>query len=94
MAKQKNKTSSSENFTPDIQMLTHKYSDYYENFVMYDAKEIVYPIYKVKVEYQITKELEIHPIIIGILKIINYLQTIKEKDRYKLLKEITQMDIR
>ncbi|WP_349304408.1 phospholipase D-like domain-containing protein [Campylobacter curvus] len=92
MAKQKNKTSSSENFTPDIQMLTHKYSDYYENFVMYDAKEIVYPIYKVKVEYQITKELEIHPIIIGILKIINYLQTIKEKDRYKLLKEITQMD--
>ena len=79
-------------FKPDIDMLAHKYSDYYKDFVIYDAREIVYPVYKTKIEYIISKEQELHPIVIGILKIIDYLQKIKVDDKYKILKNITQMD--
>lgn len=79
-------------FKPDIDMLAHKYSDYYKDFVIYDAREIVYPVYKTKIEYIISKEQELHPIVIGILKIIDYLQKIKADDKYKILKNITQMD--
>lgn len=88
----KQKAAKEKQFKPDIDMLVHKYSDYYEDFVNYDAREIVYPVYKTKVEYIISKEQELHPIVIGILKIIDYLQKIKIDDKYKILKDITQMD--
>ena len=47
----KQKAAKEKQFKPDIDMLVHKYSDYYEDFVNYDAREIVYPVYKTKVEY-------------------------------------------
>lgn len=92
MAKLKNKVETKENFKPDLELLNHKYSDFYDKFVIYDAKEIVYPIYKTKIEYEISKEQEVHPIIIGILKIISYLQKTKDTQRYDILKDITLID--
>ena len=88
----KQKAAKEKQFKPDIDMLVHKYSDYYEDFVNYDAREIVYPVYKTKVEYIISKEQELHPIVTGILKIIDYLQKIETDDKYRILKDITQMD--
>lgn len=38
----KQKAAKEKQFKPDIDMLVHKYSDYYEDFVNYDAREIVY----------------------------------------------------
>ena len=66
MAKKKNNSNNSkeEIFEPDLQLLTHKYSDYYisdtKNFVWYDTKEVFYPVYTSIVRYQTTKEQEIH----------------------------------
>lgn len=98
MAKKKNNSNNSkeEIFEPDLQLLTHKYSDYYisdtNNFVWYDTKEVFYPVYKSIVRYQTTKEQEIHPIIIGILNIIKYLETIKNISVLEKLQKITQLD--
>ena len=94
----KQKAAKEKQFKPDIDMLVHKYSDYYEDFVNYDAREIVYPVYKTKVEYIISKEQELHPIVIGILKIIDYLQKIKIDDIIEagfetLVKEKSQVKI-
>ncbi len=90
MAKKKNKPKSE--FTPDLEMLSHKYSDFYDGFILYDARMINYPVYRTKVSYMATQIQELHPIVLGILKIINYLQKIKTADRYAILAQITQMD--
>ena len=79
---------------PDLQLLTHKYSDYYQKFVMYDAREIDYPIYRAKVSYTIAKARELHPVVIAVLKIIKYLETLNDVDVYQQLKQITQLDER
>ena len=92
MAKKKVKQSKQENFPPDLGLLEHKYSDYYNGFVMYDKRIITYPIYKTKVLYLATRMQELHPIILGILKIIKYLQKIKMDNSYRMLARITQMD--
>ena len=97
MAKKKNHTKKEEEiFEPDLQLITHKYSDYYisdtNNFVWYDTKEVFYPVYKSIVRYKTTKEQEIHPIIIGILNIIKYLETLKNVDILEKLQKITQLD--
>ncbi|MBO7126626.1 hypothetical protein J6W78_03675 [bacterium] len=76
----------------DWELLTHQYSDHYEGFVMYDVLEIDYPVYKTKIQYALTKEREIHPIIISVLKIIQFLETIKEPDPYSYLHKITRLD--
>lgn len=96
MANRKN-DSKEEGFKPDLELLTHKYSDYYtsdsNNFIWYDTKEVFYPVYKSIVVYQITKEQSIHPIIIDILNIIKYLQTLKEsRNTLGKLQKITQLD--
>lgn len=96
MAKEKNNNKNEKLFEPDLNFLTHKYSDYYKsesnNFVWYDTKEVFYPVYKSIVNYQTTKEQEIHPIIIGILNIVKYLETLKDINLLEKLKEITQLD--
>ena len=98
MAKKKNNSNNTkgEVFEPDLQILTHKYSDYYisdtNNFVWYDTKEVFYPMYKSIVVYQTTKEQEIHRIIIGILNIIKYLETLKNISVLEKLQKITQLD--
>ena len=79
---------------PDLQLLTHKYSDYYQKFVMYDAREVDYPIYRTKVSYTIAKARELHPVVIAVLKIIKYLETLNDVDVYQQLKQITQLDER
>ena len=95
MADKKN-NKKEEVFEPDLELLTHKYSDYYisesNSFVWYDTKEVFYPVYKSIVVYQITKEQEIHPIIIAILNIIKYLDTLKNINTLEKLQEITQLD--
>ncbi len=96
MANKKNNINNEERFKPDLELLTHKYSDYYNsdsnNFIWYDTKEIFYPIYKSIVVYQIIKEQEIHPIILGILNIIKFLETFKEGNTIEKLQKITQLD--
>lgn len=84
----------------DLQLLTHKYSDYYtakdesakESYVWYDTKEVYCPVYKTKVFYQTTTIQPLHPVIIEILKAIKYLQTLKGINIYEKLKAITQLD--
>ena len=76
----------------DLELLTHRYSDHYEGFAMYDAREIDYPVYRTKVMYAVTKERKIHPVIISVLKTIQFLETFKDEDSYSYLKEITQLD--
>ena len=99
MAKKKNNsnnTKKEEVFEPDLALITHKYSDYYisdtNNFVWYDTKEVFYPVYKSIIIYQTTKEQEIHPIIIGILNIIKYLETLKNINVLEKLQKITMLD--
>ena len=99
MAKKKNNsnnTKKEEVFEPDLALITHKYSDYYisdiNNFVWYDTKEVFYPVYKSIIIYQTTKEQEIHPIIIGILNIIKYLETLKNISVLEKLQKITMLD--
>ncbi len=76
----------------DLELLTHRYSDHYEGFAMYDAREIDYPVYRTKVMYAVTKERKIHPVIISVLKTIQFLETVKDDDSYAYLQEITQLD--
>lgn len=90
MAENKNKEV--EIIKPDLVLLTHHYSDYYPSYYMYDVREIDYPIYRTKVGYEFTKIQEIHPIIIGILKIIQFLESIETDSFYSNLQDITQLD--
>lgn len=77
---------------PDLELLTHKYSDFYDGFYMYDVREIDYPAYRTKVLYEYTKSQEIHPIIIAVLKTIQFLEGIHGIDIYSELNKITQLD--
>ena len=88
----KKKTNKENTFIPDLEMLTHKYSDFYEGYMLYDSRIINYPVYKTKIDYLVKKEQELHTIVLGILKIIDYLKTIKTNNRYEFLLKITQMD--
>lgn len=77
---------------PDLELLTHKYSDHYSGYYWYDTREIDYPVYRIAVQYAVTKEREIHPIIISVLKIISFLETVRDTDSYSYLQKITQLD--
>ena len=46
-----NKRTSKQIKNPDLELLTHKYSDWYPDYYMYDVREIDYPAYKTKVVY-------------------------------------------
>lgn len=87
-----NKRTSKQIKNPDLELLTHKYSDLYPNYYMYDVREIDYPAYKTKVVYEYTKAQEIHPIIKDVLRIIRFLEGIQEVDTYLELQNITQLD--
>jgi len=90
----KKKNKEENEFTPYLkELISHKYSDFYEGFMLYDSGVVNYPVYKTKIQYTTKKEQELHKIILGVLRIIDYLQTIKTSDRYSLLLEITQSDI-
>lgn len=77
---------------PDLQLLVHKFSDYYPQFMMYDAREIDYPVYRTKVTYTVAKDQKLHPVVLSVLKIIKYLETLNDVDVYQQLKQITQLD--
>lgn len=110
MAKKKQTTQEQKEIKFDLELLTHKYSDYYidfktdkkiisneekeqseNNFVWYDTKEVFYPIYKAKVSYEISKTKTLHPIVIEILKILEYLHTLKDIN-IAMIQNITQLD--
>lgn len=88
----KNKDTSKQVKNPDLELLTHKYSDYFQNHYMYDVREIDYPTYRTKVLYEYTKAQEIHPIIIAVFKTIQFLEGIRGVDTYLELQNITQLD--
>lgn len=88
----KNKDTLKQVKNPDLELLTHKYSDFFPNYYMYDVREIDYPAYSTKVLYEYTKAREIHPIIIEVLKIIQFLEGIRGVDTYFGLSNITQLD--
>ena len=90
MAEKQNKPKQIDN--PDLELLTHKYSDFYDGFYMYDVREIDYPAYRTTVVYEYTKPKEVHPIIIAVLKTIKYLEGIHGIDIYSELNKITQLD--
>ncbi len=77
---------------PDLQLLVHKFSDYYPQFMMYDAREFDYPVYRTKVTYTVAKEQKLHPVILSVLKMIKYLESLDCLDVYQQLKQITQLD--
>ncbi|WP_024470122.1 phospholipase D-like domain-containing protein [Treponema pedis] len=90
MAEKQNKENKSSK--TDFELLTHKYSDFYEGFYMYDVREIDYPVYRTKVLYEYSKVQEIHPIIIAVLKTLQFLESVNDLDVYEELKNITQLD--
>lgn len=90
MAEKQNKPKQIEK--PDLELLTHKYSDFYSGFYMYDVREIDYPAYRTKVLYEYTKAQEIHLVIISVLKTIHFLEGIHGIDIYSELYNITQLD--
>lgn len=63
-----------------------------ENFEWYATKEIYYPIYKTKITCDVSKEQELHPVILEMLKAIKYLNTLKNADARQLLAQVTQLD--
>lgn len=87
-----NKNTSKQIQNPDLELLAHKYSDYFPNYYMYDVREIDYPAYRTKVLYEYTKAQEIHPIIKAVLGIIRFLEGIRGVDTYFELSNITQLD--
>lgn len=76
----------------DLELLEHKYSDFYPDYFMYDAHEIDYPIYRTKVTFLAIKELKLHPIIVAVLNTIEFLESLNDSDVHSYLKEITQLD--
>lgn len=84
-------------FKPDMEALIHLYSDYYnndenDNYKLYDIKEVYYPYYKSKIEYSYYKISDIHPIESILLKIIDKLEKLKNRDVLKDIKDVTQLD--
>lgn len=77
----------------DLNLVAHKYSDYYDGFKIYDARKVFYPIFKIKVNYRFSEERPLHPALISILKIIKSLNRLKNIDIYKEILSITQLDI-
>ncbi|TQR59585.1 phospholipase D-like domain-containing protein [Campylobacter troglodytis] len=63
-----------------------------DNFVLYDALEIFYPMYKSKIKYTVSIQRPLHPVIEQILKIIDELSRIKNINIIEKLQEITQLD--
>ena len=78
--------------SPDLELLNHLYSDFYPGHYMYDVREIDYPIYRTKILFEYTKVQEIHPIIIAVLKIIQFIESVRDTDSYSQLQQITQLD--
>ena len=77
---------------PDLELLNHQYSDFYPGHYMYDVREIDYPMYRTKILFEYTKVQEIHPIIIAVLKTIQFLESVRNMDAYSELQNITQLD--
>ena len=77
---------------PDLELLNHLYSDFYPGHYMYDVREIDYPMYRTKILFEYTKVQEIHPIVIAVLKTIQFLESVKNMDAYSELQNITQLD--
>ena len=77
---------------PDLELLNHQYSDFYTGYYMYDVREIEYPMYRTKILFEYTKAQEIHPIIIAVLKTIQFLESVRNVDAYSELQNITQLD--
>ena len=77
---------------PDLELLNHQYSDFYPDYYMYDVREIDYPMYRTKILFEYTKDQEIHPIIISVLKTIQFLESVRNVDAYSELQNITQLD--
>ena len=106
MAKRKNPQANPQKADIDLELLTHKYSRIYidneseirregeedTNYMWYDTKRVYYPYYKTQVKYRVAKVLELHPIILEILHIINELEKLQERNNLATLKEITQLD--
>ncbi len=78
--------------SPDLELLNHLYSDFYPGHYMYDVRKIDYPMYRTKILFEYTKVQEIHPIIIAVLKTIQFLESVRNMDAYSELKNITQLD--
>ena len=78
--------------SPDLELLNHKYSDFYPGHYMYDVRKIDYPMYRTKILFEYTKVQEIHPIIIAVLKTIQFLESVINVDAYSELQNITQLD--
>lgn len=78
--------------SPDLELLNHQYSDFYPGHYMYDVREIDYPMYRTKILFEYTKVQEIHPIIIAVLKTIQFLESVRNVDAYSELQNITQLD--
>lgn len=103
MAKKK-VTKSKINFTPDMEFLTHKYADYYNDtredskeqkdtsYIWYDTRELYYPYYKSLIKYVVSKESALHPIILNIFKILEYLNKLQSIDYLQILQDLTQLD--
>lgn len=89
MAEKQNKNR--EFIEPDYELLNHKYSDFYEGYYMYDICGIDYPAYRTKIAFECTKVQEIHPVIIEILKNIQFLESVRDAG-YSYLQQITQLD--
>ena len=77
---------------PDLELLNHQYSDFYPGHYMYDVREIDYPMYRTKILFEYTKVQEIHPIIIAVLKTIQFLESVRNMNAYSELQNITQLD--
>lgn len=77
---------------PDLELLNHQYSDFYPGHYMYDVREIDYPMYRTKILFEYRKVQEIHPIIIAVLKTIQFLESVRNVDAYSELQNITQLD--
>jgi Phosphatidylserine/phosphatidylglycerophosphate/cardiolipin synthases and related enzymes len=92
MTEEKTNKTKKTNLIPDLELIAHKYSDFYPGFIRYDVREIDYPVYKAKVKYSVTKAREVHPVIVSVLKIIQFLETVNNGDSYSYLREITQLD--
>ena len=63
-----------------------------EDYIWYDTKEVYYPMYKTKINYEIIKEQALHPIILSLLESIKYLGTLQENDNVETLQALTQLD--
>lgn len=63
-----------------------------EDYIWYDTKEVYYPMYKTKVDYEVIEQQELHPIILSLLESIKYLGTLQENDNVETLQALTQLD--